>query len=195
MEAGDWIALFMALIATASATITYVVYRSATDPEVIVYADVDRKRPSIVNLIIKNIGAGPASDITFTPSMALPTEAFGIEMPKAMPKTMKSGPIVSGVPYLAPGQELILTWGQFGGLKKYMGNSSIVVVTKYRRSKTLRPRPIYIESQSKLDISQFEASDVSDHNWGAKLVKTLEQTNKELSNVKNAIQISHNKNS
>ena len=55
MDAGNWISIFMAFIAATSAAITYVVYRSATDPEVILYADVDRKRPSIVNLIIKNI--------------------------------------------------------------------------------------------------------------------------------------------
>jgi len=56
MDAGDWISIFMAFIASISAAMTYIVYRSATDPEAIIYADVDRKRPSIVNLIIKNIG-------------------------------------------------------------------------------------------------------------------------------------------
>ncbi len=195
MEAGDWISLFMALIATASATITYVVYRSATDPEVIVYADVDRKRPSIVNLIIKNIGKGPALDISFHPSKPLPTEAFSIEVPEDMPGPMVTGPIVTGVPYLAPGQELVLTWGQFGGLKKYMGDSSITVTTRCRRQRTLRPRPSYIQSMSKLDITQFERSDASDHNWGAKLVKTLEATNNELNAIKTNLKRSSGGNS
>ncbi len=43
MEISDWISTFMALIATASAIITYVVYRTSTDPEVIVYVDTDKK--------------------------------------------------------------------------------------------------------------------------------------------------------
>lgn len=190
MEAGDWISLFMALIAAASATITYVVYRSVTDPEVIVYADIDRKRPSVVNLIIKNIGKGPALDISFHPNRALPADAFSIDIPKEMPAQMVAGPIVTGVPYLAPGQELTLTWGQFGGLKKYMGDASIIVTSKYRRPKTLRPRPrsAFITSQSKLDISQFERNDASDHNWGKKLVNTLEATNKELGAIKRILQ-------
>lgn len=188
MDTGDWISLFMALIAAASATITYVVYRSATDPEVIVYADVDRKRPSLVNLYIRNIGKGPALDISFHPSKALPEKAFSIETPKEMPKPMVSGPIVTGVPYLAPGQEIILTWGQYGGLKKYMGDASIVVTTKYRRPKMLRPRSAIITSKSKLDITQFEQSDISDHNWGPKLVEALERTNKELSAIKRNLQ-------
>ena len=41
----DWVSVFMALIASTSAAITYVVYRSVTDPEAIVYADADPKRP------------------------------------------------------------------------------------------------------------------------------------------------------
>ncbi|GAB3290538.1 hypothetical protein [Parahaliea aestuarii] len=188
MEAGDWISLFMALIASGSAAITYVVYRSATDPEVIVYADVDRKRPSIVNLIIKNIGKGPALDITFHSTRPLPAEAFSIDIPKDMPKQMVTGPIITGVPYLAPGQEIVLTWGQFGGLKKYLGDSSITVTSKYRRPKMLRPRSAYVFSDSKLDITQFEHSDASDHNWGPKLVKALEATNKELSAIKRSLQ-------
>ena len=187
MEASDWISLFMALIATASATITYAVYRSVTDPEVIVYADVDRKRPSVVNLIIKNIGKGPALDVSFYSDKALPAEAFGIEVPKDMPPKMVEGPIVSGVPYLAPGQEIVLTWGQFGGLKKYMGDSSIIVTSKCRRPRSFRPRSGFVNSQSKLDITQFERSDASDHNWGPKLVKGLEATNRELSAIKRSL--------
>ncbi len=187
MDAGDWISVFMASIASASAAITYVVYRSATDPEVIVYADTDRKRPSIINLVIKNIGKGPAMDVTFHPSKPLPSKAFSIEVPNEMPAEMRDGPIVVGVPYLAPGQELILTWGQYGGLKKYLSTSNIEVITKYKRTKSLRPFSASIGSVSKLDISQFEGTDASDHNWGPKLVKAIEKSNKELIEIKQAI--------
>ena len=129
MDAGNWISLFMLLIACASTAITYIVYRSATDPEVIVYADLDLKRPTIINLIIKNIGRGPALDICFNTSRPLPDKAFSVGIPKDMPSEMKDGPIVVGVPYLAPNQELVITWGQYGGLKKYMGISSIEVTS------------------------------------------------------------------
>lgn len=187
MEAGDWISLFMALIASGSAAITYVVYRSATDPEVIVYADPDRKRPSVINLIIKNIGKGPALDISFSSTKPLPSEAFGIEIPKDHPPEMNSGPFVAGISYLAPGQEIVITWGQFGGLKKSLGNGSIEVTSKYCRPKGLRPFPKSIESVSKLDISQFEGTDASDHNWGPKLVKALQESNKHLEKIELAI--------
>ncbi|MGO2996937.1 MAG: hypothetical protein ACTIDV_02810 [Moraxellaceae bacterium] len=75
----NWVSLFMALIATASAMITYAVYRSSTDPEVIVYADTDKKRPSVIILIIENIGKGPAENISFKTSRSLPEKAFSIE--------------------------------------------------------------------------------------------------------------------
>ena len=187
MEAGDWISLLMALIASASAAVTYVVYRSATDPEVIVYADTDPKRPSIVNLIIKNIGKGPASNITFTSDRPLPTRAFGIEIPKEMPEVMRDGPIILGIPYLAPDQSLILTWGQYGGLSKFLGKTPITVKSKYKRSRSIRPYSQYLESESQLDIQCFAATDISDHNWGPKIVKTLENTNKELSKISKSI--------
>ena len=187
MSAGDWISLLMALIASASATITYVVYRTAIDPEIIVYADVDRLRPSIVNLIIKNIGKGPALDIKFRTNRPLPSKAFGIEVPKEMPGPMIDGPIIVGVPYLAPGQELIITWGQYGGLKKYLGSAPIEVTSTYNRSKRLRPASASISSLSKLDITQFEGTDASDHNWGPKVVKAIEATNKQLMSIEKTI--------
>ncbi|MBM3163529.1 MAG: hypothetical protein FJZ79_09540 [Chlorobi bacterium] len=70
MDVGNWISIFMALVATASAVVTYAVFRSSTDPVVIVYADPDIKRPSIVNLIIKNIGNGAAHSIKFNYAQA-----------------------------------------------------------------------------------------------------------------------------
>ena len=188
MEAGDWISMFMALIATASAVITYVVYRASTDPEVIVYADIDKRRPSIMNLVVKNIGNGPASDITFKTSRPLPNRAFSIAIPEQMPDTMSNGPIVSGVPYLAPRQELVITFGQIGGLKKYFGDSSITITSKCYRQKKLRPCRASITSQSKINITQFEQCDISDQNWDKRIAEALKTTNKELKEIKDIYQ-------
>lgn len=171
----EWISIFMAAIATASAIITHAVYRSSTDPEIIVYADTDKKRPSIINLIIKNIGKGPAKDITFKTSKKLPKRAYGIEEPNDMAEVMDSGPIISGIPYMAPNQEIIITWGQYGGLKKYIGKGNIVVTAQYKRTTTIN---IWKKSSSsKLFIEAFYGSDMSDSNWDKKLVDELKITN------------------
>jgi len=186
MSSLDWISVFMAAIATASAAITYAVYRSSTDPEVIVYADTDKKRPSFIILIIENIGKGPAEDIKFETSRALPARAFSIGIPDKMPDTMESGPIVEGIPFLAPGQKLIVTWGQYGGLKKYIGDENIKVSANYKRANSkfsIRK----LSSSSKLFVESFAQTDISDSNWDKKISETLEKTNKQLQSIDRSI--------
>ncbi|QPO22013.1 hypothetical protein HXW90_21930 [Pseudomonas sp. Y39-6] len=67
MDLASWISIFMALIAVATAIVTYAVFRSATDPTVIVYAQPDLQRQSIVNLIVENIGRGAAHGVFLNP--------------------------------------------------------------------------------------------------------------------------------
>jgi len=182
----EWISIFMALIATASSIITYAVYRSSSDPEVIVYADTDKSRPSMIILIIENIGKGPAENITFKTSRPLPNKAFSIPEPVSMPETMVSGPIVNGIPFLAPNQKLIITWGQYGGLRKYIGEESIIVKSKYKRanSKFLFGS---LGSSSQLFIEAFLTTDITDYNWNKKISETLVKTNKQLQNIDSSI--------
>ena len=183
MLIGDWISIFMALIALMSAAITYLVYRAATDPEVIVYATPDPRRPTVFNLIIKNIGKGPAIDIKFKTSKVLPDQAWSIKIPDEIPKPMTDGPLVTGVSYLAPDQELIITWGQYGGIKRSLGDSAIEVKSICKRRRIFRPSTPSVVYISKLDITQFETSDAGDYNWGAKLVKSVDNLNNEVSKI------------
>lgn len=182
----NWVSVFMALIATASTIITYAVYRSSTDPEVIVYADTDKKRPSIIILIIENIGKGPAKNVSFKTSRSLPEKAFSIKEPQNMPSTMSSGPIVNGIPFLAPHQKIILTWGQYGGLKKYIGGDSIVVTAQYGRANA-KFSLNKLSSSSKLSVEAFHQTDISDSNWDKKISETLIKTNEQLKNIDKTI--------
>lgn len=181
-----WISVFIALIASASAIITYAVYRTSTDPEVIVYADTDKKRPTIIILIIENIGKGPAENISFKTSRNLPEKAFGIKEPQSMPRTMMSGPIVNGIPFLAPSQKIIITWGQYGGLKKYIGGNNIVVKAQYKRANSkFWSNKLY--SSSQLFVEAFHGTDISDSNWDKKISESLVKTNEQLQNIEKAI--------
>ncbi|MGV6953866.1 hypothetical protein [Pseudomonas chlororaphis] len=138
MDLASWISIFMALIAVATAIVTYAVFRSATDPTVIVYAQPDLQRQSIVNLIVENIGKGAAHEVSFKSSRPLPEKAFSIPVPERTPDQMQSGPIVTGVPFLAPGQRLSISWGQYGGLYKYLGEDPIHIDTSYYRARANR---------------------------------------------------------
>lgn len=188
MDIGNWISVFMALIATASIVVTYAVFRSSTDPVVIVYADLDLKRPSIVNLIIKNIGNGAAHSIKFKPTRSLPYEAFSIEVPEKMPASMEVGPIVTGIPFLAPGQQITLTWGQYGGLYKYIGDEPIQVETQYYAAGKARFYSRRLSTTSSLDVRTFERSESSEHGYGPNLVKEFKALNKSFAAVNKGVQ-------
>lgn len=188
MDIGNWISVFMALIATASIVVTYAVFRSSTDPVVIVYADPDLKRPSIVNLIIKNIGNGAAHSIKFKPTRPLPYKAFSIEVPEKMPASMEIGPIVTGIPFLAPGQQITLTWGQYGGLYKYIGDEPIQVETQYYTVGKTRFYSRRLSATSSLDVKTFERSESSEHGYGPNLVKEFMALNKSVAAVKKGVQ-------
>jgi len=168
-------------IAALSAFIAFAVYRSSTDPEVIVYADLDRKRPSVVNLVIKNIGNAPAINIEFESDRPLPKKAYSISIPDKLPDEMNDGPLIIGVPYLAPKQELVLTWGQYGGLKKFIGNKPILLTAKFSRTQKLFFQRKNLNSISLLDIECFAQADNSDHNWDKKTAEELKKISKEVS--------------
>ncbi|WP_226506469.1 hypothetical protein [Pseudomonas sp. MWU16-30317] len=188
MGLADWISIFMAAIAVATAIVTYAVFRSATDPVVIVYAQPDLQRQSIVNLFIENTGRGAAHSITFRTSRPLPEQAFGIEPPGQMPGVMKSGVVVNGVPFLAPGQRISLTWGQYGGLSKYIGQEPITVETFCYRGRRKGLFAKKLQASSTLDVAMFGASESSEHGFGPNLVKELKALNKTLSSIERALE-------
>lgn len=188
MDVGNWISLFMALIATGSVVVTYSVFRSSTDPVVIVYADPDLKRPSVLNLIIKNIGNGAAHSIKFKTTRPLPCEAFSIDVPEKMPASMEVGPIVKGIPFLAPGQKITLTWGQYGGLYKYIGDEPIQVEAQYFAAGKPRFYSRRLSAKSSLDVRTFERSESSEHGYGPNLVKEFKVLNKSFASISKGIQ-------
>lgn len=175
MEYSEILSLTALLIALTSTIINYLVLRSQKDPEVIIYAVHDERRPSIINLIIKNSGKGMAHDVKFAPNRWIPARAFGLNETKAMkPQEMTNGPLISGIPTLAAGEKRIITWGQYGGLKIGLGDEVLNIKATYYS----RP-PLYLKRQrhettSGLDIRSFEGTDASDNNWDRKSAENIE---------------------
>ena len=177
--ASFWVSFLMALIAISSVLISYAIYRSSTDPEVILYSQSDLKRPSIINLIVHNIGKSPALNVCFEPERALPEKAFGIEMAQ-MPNKMTDGPLINGIPYIAPNQQFVITWGQYGGLHKYFGSSYIDVKISFERPKSLFCKNKPKTTISRLDILAWKDTDISDNNWNKKITEELGCMNKNI---------------
>lgn len=180
MDLNIFINILMMGIASISALVAFAVYRSSTDPEVIVYVDLDHKRPSIVNLKIKNIGSASAKNIEFKTDRPLPKKSMGIETPSQSSEPMTDGPLIVGIPYLAPGQELDLTWGQYAGLKQIIGNRPIVLTSRYERTGKLFFQNRFLEHTSFLDIECFAQVYNPDHNWDKKAFQELEKIAKAL---------------
>ena len=88
---------------------------------------------------------------------------------------MSRGPLVDGIPLLAPGERRVLTWGQYGGLLAAIGDGYITVTAVYNHE----GRPM--RTFSRLEVRSFEGTDASEaHAFRAthELVKIAENVQK-----------------
>lgn len=157
-----WVTLAAALGAVVSAGVGFLLYRANVDPHVIVYATVDRKRPSLILLVIENIGRGVARNVSFESDRPVPWRAFGIEKPDRPVQAMEGGPLITGIPSLAPGGQRVLAWGQYGGLLAGLGERAIHVTATYEpdSSHFLSATPFITDSV--LEIKSFEFTDAAE---------------------------------
>jgi len=186
-DARLWVSVFSAIVAVSAVLVTLIIYWSANDPNVIVYAEDDPRRPTIILLVIENIGRGSAKNITFAPNRPLPQGAWGFENAK-MPQQMIEGPIITGIPYLRPGARRVISWGQYYGLKKWFENSTISIDIFYERDGSI---PIIrnrrIKTTSILEIMSFAGTDASDSNWDRKIAQELKTLNDRMKALIDAI--------
>jgi len=170
-----WISILAIIVAAASAIVGYLVFRSQVDPEVIVYLKLDEQRSSFILLVIENIGKGAAANVRFIPSKPLPAWAFGISEDKADPfQSMTEGAIVTGIPFLEPGGKRIFTWGQFGGLKKHLGDG-VSVTVGYEHRHLGWPFALKKNGTFPLELNSFAGGDIADLNWDKQAANHLKE--------------------
>lgn len=177
-----WITVVMAVLTITATSISYLIYRAATDPNVVVYATLDERRPSIILLVIENIGKGIAKNVTFNFKKPIPSRAFGwADAP--MPAQMQEGPLITGIPALGPGARRVITWGQYGGLHKGLGDEVVDVTIRYRGEPFVFLRGQDYETVCPLEVKSFEHTSSPDHNWDKKAAEQLERIAKALEKV------------
>jgi hypothetical protein len=177
--AGTLATLFAALAAGIYTWLTYRLVRALAEPHVIVYAHHDESRPTLIQIVIENIGHGLATDLTFTSSQPLPHRAFGVSVQEAKEGApMSEGPLITGIPSLAPGETRKMIWGQFGGLHKALGGKPIKLTCNYFHGARHMPPSI-----GYLEVHSFEATDAAESD-AAKLVGEV----KRLADAATAIQ-------
>jgi hypothetical protein len=153
----DWTSIGMPVSTITLAVLTAMYVRltkklveAQAEPCVIVFARRDEARPTVLQIIIKNTGKAVARDITFQISKKFPHRAFGLDRdsaPEAAPMT--TGPLIDGIPALAPGEERRIDWDQYGGLSKALGDQEIEVICRFRRgTRALEPVRCVLEVKS-----------------------------------------------
>ena len=150
-------ALFTVIFAWRGTRYAMQTWRTQSEPKVIVYVKHDRERPSILLIVIENIGRDIAHHVVFTPSRPLPANAWGLPGKPTPPAAiMDSGPIVNGIPALGPGDSRVISWGQFDGLTKAIGDDPITLDYTYNtRERTVHER-------SRLEVASYMGTDASE---------------------------------
>ena len=169
-----WATVLIALIAVVATAINYTILRTQLDPHVIIHAIADERRPSIINLIIENVGNRIAKDITFTADAPVPERAYGFA-DAPIPQPMSRGPLITGIKALAPGDRRVITWGQYHGLMKGLRNGQIMLNVRYRSDRMLFWQDQWHENECPIDMRSFEATDASDSNWDKKAAEHLKE--------------------
>ena len=135
--------------------LTFQLVRSQTEPNVVVYVRHDNSRPSIIQIVIENIGRGLATNIRFKPNRSI-FRASGVSLKDAKePEEMREGPLIEGIAALGPGDSRKIDWGQFGGLYKVLGDEKIEVTCDYENQGRSMKRTTYF-----LDVRSYKANHV-----------------------------------
>ena len=157
----DWSAWVAAIATIVLAILTFIYVRltkkivdSQSDPYVILSVVHDESRPSILQLVARNVGSGLAQDILFEFSRPIPRCAFGISISQAKKaEKMNDGPLIDGIPALGPGEARKIDWGQYGGLIKNLGTDPVIAKCTFKKNGKKMP-----SVECKLDVKSFKGT-------------------------------------
>lgn len=174
---GFLVNVIMMMIAIASSLVSYLVYKENSSPDIIVYLDQDEHARTILNLVIKNIGKSPAKDVSFTTDKIIPQNAFNGQKCEDMYK----GPLITGIPFLAPGTSRVLMYGGFSGLKDYFNDEKIKVEIFFFKANSKSFFSRKIKNVTYLDVYSFAGVSASDNSTGRGILTELQGIKKAIS--------------
>ncbi len=157
-----WATVGLVLVSVFTAMTSYFLLRGTLDPHVVVYARHDEDRPSIITLVIENLGAGLAHNVRINSDRPIPARAFGLEKADTPgSEIFSSGPVVDGIPVLGPGDRRVITWGQYGGLSSALGGRPIGVRCEFESRRRFPFDPTHHVTESVLEVESFQGTDAS----------------------------------
>jgi hypothetical protein len=111
------IAYIVSPLATLLAVwVAYLAVLRGSQPQLLVYYQPNPDVPSLIDLVVENIGGGSATNVSF--SEPLPINCFGIEKPDGEARFIPK----SGFPSVSAGQRYTFNGGQYAGLNDKLGN-------------------------------------------------------------------------
>jgi len=168
-----------ALFAALYTWLTFRLVRSQSEPNVVVYVKHDYSRTTILQIIVENIGRGIANDIRFKSSRPIPAQAMGVAVDEAKRAvTMTEGPLIEGIPALGPGDSRRITWGQFGGLVKELGDEKIILEYEYKDGHRKMP-----SREAILEYQSFKGTDANDSE-AVRMIRELRRVADALERIK-----------
>ena len=154
----ELIGLMALMAALGLLVIYYLVRQFRRVPEVVVYAVPDIQRPAVINLVLKNSGSGIAESVSFESNKKIPALAFGFD-DAPRPGYMADGPLIDGIPSLKPGEKRVMTWGQYGGLKKGLGDDFLEITSTYSNKPVLGIKRDQRRTTSRIDLRIVKGAD------------------------------------
>ena len=183
------IAAALAVIVAAIYTrVTYRLFLTTDEPKVILFVRHDHERPTLLTIVIENIGRSIAEDVKFIPSRPVPKNAYGIEAAAiGNAQHMTTGPLVKGIPALGPGDRRVLNWGQYAGLSSALAAGPIRVDIEYRHGRRNLRGVARLDVESYADTDASEPPQVTMANSSKKAAVSLDRIAHVLSDIRNDI--------
>jgi hypothetical protein len=182
MELWTTITAFAALASAAIAAVytwlTFRLVRSQNEPNVVVYVKHDESRTTILQIVIENIGRGIATDISFKSSRPIPSHAWGISIDQVQPvKMMTEGPLIKGIGALGPGDSRKISWGQYWGLTKALGDEPLILSYQYKDgNRKMQSRSVELECASFAETDAVDSEAIRIVKELKRIADTLEKS-------------------
>jgi hypothetical protein len=178
-----WLEVMMVVVTAASAGISYLLFRSQVEPEVVVFADADVDRPNLVSLVITNIGKGVAKRVRFATSEPIPTGMHRSE------PVIDRGPLIHGIPSLGPGARRVVLWGDVDSLLEALGRRTIRITAAYETDGRGPWGSQQLTTESLIEIGSFIGTAIP-QNFDKRAADSLDQIARTFENVATAKRIS-----
>jgi hypothetical protein len=158
--------------------LTHKMLKVPLDPYVILSVVQDYDRPSMLQLVVKNVGPGVVHDISFKFSRPIPGYAWGVKVENAQTaEIMSTGPLIDGIPMLGPGEKIMIDWGLYEGLRKNLGTEPVIVTCSFKKDKKRMKVVI-----CKLDVRSFEKT-IATKTIDSRIFEAIEEISKQLKNI------------